>query len=189
MMLKTFLGWIRTKTTAGLRTAMVERDRKHTIRASLVRLRQMCPKKKGLQLYATPDDLKAARKRAMLYTYIRSADNTYAVHETVFTKKDPMTAIQWTDFFKTKVFRGTGEEDDPPYLRDGVLRGAIIPGTNVKSNNQWDVRTIIGFRTYDLYKPRDTTLAAKRNKPKHKGKSARQNNLRRGHRNRSRKAK
>jgi hypothetical protein len=175
--------------TAGQPMATDENVEPQTIRERLQRLRIMCPRKRGLQIYAKAADTRTPTKRAMLYTYIRSSDNTYAVHETVFNKKEKMTPREWEEFFREQVFRGTGSDDDPPYLRDGVLLGAIIPGTNIKSSNQWDVRAIIGFRTYDLYKRRDTPLAKKRGKTKRKRQQVGQNHIRRGHRNGTRKAK
>lgn len=157
-----------------------------TIKERLAILQKIAPKKSGLYLYK---EKQQTSKTATLYLYIRSDENTYALHETFFRKKRAMTVIEWEYYFQHAVLSGTDDNDDAPVIRMGVLKGAIIPGINRRTNRLWDVRAVIGFVLHAVHKSARSKISKGRNKAKSQGRKVGQTNIRRRHGNRSRKAK
>lgn len=157
-----------------------------SIREKLAALRKMTPRKDGLYLYKKKAH---SAKSATLYIYIRSDENTYALHETFFRKKRAMTVIEWISYFQRAVLKGSSDNDEAPVLRLGVLKGAIIPGINRRTNRLWDVRAVIGFVLHAVHESPSPKISARRNKAKPQRKSLGQTNIRRRHRNGSRKTK
>ena len=125
-------------------------------------------------------------RRATLFLYIKSDDDTYAVHETLFDASEERNASQWASWFNEHVYSGTGDSDDDATTRSGILNGAILPGINIKSGKLWDIENVMGFIQHDLRESVYARLDQARDKTKPQGKSARQTDIRRRHRNRKR---
>lgn len=139
-------------------------------------------------LYASASDKTAPSKRALMYLYMVSSDNTYTVHETEFQSKEARTPREWADWFKRHAFKGTKKEGKP-YETLGIIKGAIIPGVNLKTQLQWRVSSYLGFATVAIQKSVDAAVHTKRNKTKSSRKQNGQTNIRGRHGNRKRKAK
>lgn len=164
-----------------------------TIRDQLDNLRRIAPKRSGSakcpHLYANEKQRDAPANEATLYVYIRSTDRTYALHESVFHKSRPYTALEWAHFFGNRVLVGW-KANGSPAERDGILRGSIMPGVNLRTQGkQWSVVAVVGYVTHVVHESPNTSMAKRRNKTKSSRRKNGQNNLRRRHRNRSRKAK
>lgn len=149
-------------------------------------------------LYRTKEQLNAKTKRATMFLLIRSTDNTYAVHETLFvSRKARRTGAQWFRWFDRHAFKGT-DPDGTPTERDGIIRGNILPGINTRTQKIWEVvggpnritkatRGYLGFITHDLRKPIPAKVDRKGNKAKPQGRKNGKNNRRRRRRNAKRK--
>ena len=164
-----------------------------TVKDQLENLRRIAPKRTGSvkcpHLHANDAQLKQDAKEATLYVYIRSSDRTYALHETLFHKSRPYTALEWDYFFRNRVLVGW-EDDGSPAERDGILRGAIIPGINLRTQGKhWSVVAVVGYVTHAVHESPSTTMVKQRNKTKSQRRKDGQTNLRRRHGNRARKAK
>ena len=157
-----------------------------SIADKLAQLRKIAPKKAGLYLYK---EKAHSAKSATFFTYLRSDENTYALHETFFKKKRAMTVVEWESYFQHVVLNGSKDNDDEPVLRLGVLQGAIVPGVNRRTNRLWTVRAVIGFILHAIHKPVPAKVSARRNKTKPQGRKVGQTHIRRRHGNRKRKAK
>lgn len=124
-----------------------------TVGDELERLRRMFPNKSGLRLRAQGEPARRSAKAATLWTYLesdsRSNGRHYALHETVFAKNKAQSAQWWAHYFGSKVFKGTGRNEDHAAKRLGVLEGAIVPGSNIRSRMQWRVRAVIGYNLHD----------------------------------------
>lgn len=140
-------------------------------------------------LYESASDRTEPRNRALMYLYMVSSDNTYTVHETEFQSKESRTPAEWAAWFKRHAFKGNKKEGKP-YETLGIIKGAIIPGVNLKTQLQWRVSSYLGFATYNAVQK---SMAAAAHPKRHKAKSSRkqngQTNIRRRHRNSRRKAK
>lgn len=169
--------------------ANIQNDQGRTVREHLKHLRMMAPKKTGLHLYRTQAQLKRSARNATLYVLIRSDENTYAIHETLFGKKRAKSPVEWQHFFKTLVLAGEDEDEGSTSKMFGILEGSIIPGVNLKSQKFWTVRAVIGFILHDIHRTPHTAVVARRHKTKSSGRKNGQTNIRRGHRNSKRKTK
>lgn len=167
-----------------------------TVRDQLENLRRIAPKRSGNvscpQLHASDRDLNLTTKEATLYVYIRSSERTYALHETLFHKSRAYTALEWQHFFGDRVLRGWRSPDDDatPAERDGILRGSILPGVNLRTQGkQWSVVAVVGYVLHAVHESPNTAMVGKRNKTKPQRQSSGQTHIRRRHGNRARKAK
>lgn len=159
-----------------------------TIRTRLNALRRKYPKKRGLLLYKGALPKIHATRGATLYTCLRSEEDSFAFHRTEFTSERPRTHKQWSNFFRDKVLKPHGAMETPAQ-RDGILQGAIIPGIERITQQQWDVVTLIGYVPHAIHKSVRAKMATKRHKTKRKRRKNGQTNIRRRHRNRKRKTK
>jgi hypothetical protein len=132
------------------------RDRKQaepTVGDELERLERMFPNKSGMRLRAAGERANRSARAATLWTYLESDSRAngrhYAVHETVFAKRESKSAAWWSRYFATKVLKGTGKNEGTTSQRLGVLEGAIVPGTNIRSRMQWRVRAVLGYNLHD----------------------------------------
>lgn len=132
-----------------------------TLREELANLQRMFPHKSGNRLRAARESVRRNASAATLWCYLRSSDNTYALHESVFGKVSH--SVQWwAQFFSTRVFRGTGLGTGHPAERMGILNGSIIPGINIKSGKQWDLVSVIGYNLHDLQQRLYTEIHTRR---------------------------
>lgn len=140
----------------------------NTIRERFAILKKIAPKKAGLQLFSRAAERRDPAAAATLFVYIRSDDNTYALHETFFrSRKRKRTPLEWEHYFKEVVLRGSGSNEDEPSVREGVLAGAILPGVNVRTQKLWSVRAVIGFITHhDIRSAPRPTISKRRHKAK-----------------------
>lgn len=113
-----------------------------TIKNELESLRKMYPRKSGPRLSNASSPKSAAN--AVLWVLLNADDSgDLALHKTLFHKKKPMSASAWADFFDRKVFNGSGS--GTPSQRKGILRGSIIPGTNMRGSHTYDVQAVVGY--------------------------------------------
>jgi hypothetical protein len=97
---------------------------------------------------------------------MKSTDDTYALHETLFESSNPRDPSQWSEWFKEHAFSGTGDSDDAVLDREGIYYGSVLPGINRKSQKQWDIEKVLGFTQHDIRKSRNTAVARGRHKTK-----------------------
>ncbi len=113
-----------------------------TVRDELDQLRKMYPRKNGLRL-RNAESPKSARF-ATLFVLLRD-ENRASVHASLFEKKRSQNDDEWHEYFVRKVLKGTDKNSDDPARRLGVLAGAIIPGTNVRSNGIFHLQAVVGY--------------------------------------------
>lgn len=113
-----------------------------TVRDELENLRRMYPQKRGLKLSGpnTPKRGKFATLWVILYD-----DERASVHASLFEKKHALNDDEWLEFFRKQVLEGTHSNEDAPPKRLGILHGAIIPGTNVRTNKIFRLRAVVGY--------------------------------------------
>jgi hypothetical protein len=136
-----------------------------TIRVRFEQLRRIYPKRYRTStrypVLAPSTGIPKDSDGAMLFLYVHSTDDTYAIHETVFRYSKRRTRSAWDAFFKHYVFSGWDGEGGSKE-RDGILRGVILPAMNLRSSKQWDVISCIGYAMYDLPRSEHSRSSARR---------------------------
>lgn len=159
------------RSTTAARGSSTSRETGVTIRNELENLRRMFPKRNGLHLYASAKRRDRRSRAATLYVYIRSTDNTYALHQTLFVRRRPFDPGEWRSFMDGRVFK-RWKDNGTPAEREGILRGAIIPGINIRTAGKfWAVVKIIGYVTHDIHGTPITKMDRRRHKAESQGES------------------
>jgi hypothetical protein len=127
-----------------------------TLRDSISNLEKIAPnRERNGHLYR--ENKNESTHRATVFAVIKSSDDTYALHETLFeSKHDTRSAKEWSSWLAEHAFAGSGAGDDSPVERLGIYKGAVLPGINKKSQKQWDIEKVLGFIQHDLRKSADS---------------------------------